>query len=181
MAETQGKKRRVEEEAAEEIEVKVKRPLQKIVPVRLSSEHWSELRQYARELGIGPTTLARMWILEKLASLRMAASGSSGPSGAVLPGPQARVGRPVSLTMDQFMEMLAASLPDDVKRDMLEAGRNSMMPADADKLEDDKAMLMTGKTAAEMGKVFFRVVAGSMGIEIVEEETEASAREASAR
>ena len=176
MTQARGKKGRAEEEVAEEIEVEVKRPLQKIVPVRLSAEHWSELRHYARELGIGPTTLARMWIIERLALLRGAPSGSDAP-GRGLPRPQAPVRAPVRLTMDQFMEMLAASLPDDVKRDMLEVGSDSMMPADADKLEDVKAMLMTGKTAAEMGKVFFRVVAGSMGIEIVEEEAEATARE----
>ena len=36
------------------------------IPVRLSAEKWEELRKEARELGIGPTTLARMWILERL-------------------------------------------------------------------------------------------------------------------
>ena len=54
------------EEADETVEVEVRKPLDKVVPVRLSSEKWEELRREARELGIGPTTLARMWILEKL-------------------------------------------------------------------------------------------------------------------
>ena len=44
----------------------MKRPLDKVIPVRLPSEKWEELRREARELGVGPTTLARMWILEKL-------------------------------------------------------------------------------------------------------------------
>jgi 2-iminoacetate synthase ThiH len=47
-------------------QVQVKKPLDKVIPVRLSSEKWMELRQEAAELGIGPTTLARMWILERL-------------------------------------------------------------------------------------------------------------------
>jgi len=44
----------------------VKKPLDKVIPIRLSTEKWEELRKEARELGIGPTTLARMWILERL-------------------------------------------------------------------------------------------------------------------
>lgn len=50
----------------EVVEIDVKRPLDKVIPVRLSSDKWEELRREARELGIGPTTLARMWILERL-------------------------------------------------------------------------------------------------------------------
>lgn len=55
-----------EGDAWEETDEVVKRPLDKAVPVRLSSDKWEELRREARELGVGPTTLARMWILEKL-------------------------------------------------------------------------------------------------------------------
>lgn len=54
------------EETDEAVELEVKRPLDKVIPVRLPSEKWEELRREARELGVGPTTLARMWILEKL-------------------------------------------------------------------------------------------------------------------
>ena len=54
------------EETDEVVEVDVKRPLDKVIPVRLPSETWEELRREARELGVGPSTLARMWILEKL-------------------------------------------------------------------------------------------------------------------
>jgi len=53
-------------EADEVVEVEVKKPLDKVIPVRLSAEKWEELRKEAHELGIGPTTLARMWILERL-------------------------------------------------------------------------------------------------------------------
>ncbi len=50
----------------EVVRIKVKKPLDKVIPVRLSSDKWEELRREARELGIGPTTLARMWILDRL-------------------------------------------------------------------------------------------------------------------
>ena len=54
------------EETDEVVEVEVKRPLDKVVPVRLPSKEWEELRRTAREVGVGPTTLARMWLLERL-------------------------------------------------------------------------------------------------------------------
>lgn len=54
------------EESDEVVRVEVKRPLDKVIPVRLPSDKWEQIRQEARELGVGPTTLARMWILERL-------------------------------------------------------------------------------------------------------------------
>lgn len=54
------------QETDEIVELKVKKPLDKVIPIRLSTEKWEELRHEASELGIGPTTLARMWILEHL-------------------------------------------------------------------------------------------------------------------
>ncbi len=50
----------------EVVHVDVKKVLDKVIPVRLSADAWEEMRIEARELGIGPTTLARMWILERL-------------------------------------------------------------------------------------------------------------------
>ena len=50
----------------EVVQVEVKKPLDKVIPVRLSGDKWEELRREARELGVGPTTLARMWLLERL-------------------------------------------------------------------------------------------------------------------
>jgi hypothetical protein len=41
-------------------------PLDKVMAVRLSAIDWTELEGEAKELGIGPTTLVRMWILEHL-------------------------------------------------------------------------------------------------------------------
>ncbi len=54
------------DESDEVVQVEVKKPLDKVIPVRLSADKWEELRVEARVLGIGPTTMARMWILERL-------------------------------------------------------------------------------------------------------------------
>ncbi|MCJ7654818.1 MAG: hypothetical protein MUO97_05880 [Dehalococcoidia bacterium] len=54
------------DESDEVVQVEIKKPLDKVIPVRLSGDKWEELRREARELGVGPTTLARMWLLERL-------------------------------------------------------------------------------------------------------------------
>jgi len=54
------------DETDEVVKVEVKKPLDRVIPIRLSSDKWEELRTEARGLGVGPTTLARMWILERL-------------------------------------------------------------------------------------------------------------------
>ena len=54
------------DESDEVVQVEIKKPLDKVIPVRLSADKWEEIRREARELGVGPTTLARMWILERL-------------------------------------------------------------------------------------------------------------------
>lgn len=55
-------------ESDEVVHVEVKKPLDKVIPVRLPTDKWEQIREEARELGVGPTTLARMWILERLRS-----------------------------------------------------------------------------------------------------------------
>ncbi len=54
------------EETDEVVHVEVKKPLDKVIPVRLPADKWEQIREEARELGVGPTTLARMWIVERL-------------------------------------------------------------------------------------------------------------------
>lgn len=54
------------DESDEVVQVEVKKPLDKVIPVRLSADKWEDIRREAEELGVGPTTLARMWILERL-------------------------------------------------------------------------------------------------------------------
>lgn len=41
-------------------------PLDKVLPVRLTTEQWERLHAKARCRGVGPSTLLRMWALEKL-------------------------------------------------------------------------------------------------------------------
>ena len=55
-------------ESDEVVSVEVKKPLDKVIPVRLPADKWEQIRKEARELGVEPTTLARMWILEHLRS-----------------------------------------------------------------------------------------------------------------
>jgi len=166
------KKELTEEEIGERVEVEVKQPLDKIVPIRLSADHWAELYRYARELGVGPTTLVRMWILEKLALVRATTSPAYARSGVPLV-PNWGTAAPLRLTLDQFMEKLASALPEDVKQRILEFVKDSLMPPDAEEPEDVRALLMTGGAATEMGKLFFRAIAKHMGVEIVDEEAKA--------
>jgi hypothetical protein len=69
------------DEADEVVEVELKRPLDKVVPVRLTSDTWEELKREARELGVGPTTLARMWILEKVRQVALTRKSAQRPGG----------------------------------------------------------------------------------------------------
>jgi hypothetical protein len=50
--------------------INFKRPLDKTIAVRLSDSQWRELYTEAKELGVGPSTLVRMWALEKLRDRR---------------------------------------------------------------------------------------------------------------
>ena len=50
----------------EVVVVAAKRPLDKVIPVRVSAEDWEQLRHEAGEVGVGPTTLVRIWLLERL-------------------------------------------------------------------------------------------------------------------
>lgn len=54
------------DETDEVVDVDVQPRLDKVIPVRLSADKWEALRREAKELGVGPTTLARMWLLERL-------------------------------------------------------------------------------------------------------------------
>jgi hypothetical protein len=53
-------------DADEVVKLEVKKPLDMVIPIRLSADKWEQIRAEARELGVGPSTLARMWILEHL-------------------------------------------------------------------------------------------------------------------
>jgi predicted DNA binding CopG/RHH family protein len=51
------------------VKLKVVKNLSKGITIRFDAETLEKLRQRAHEKGIGPTTLARMWILEHLQDL----------------------------------------------------------------------------------------------------------------
>lgn len=67
-------------DAAELVTLKVRRSLDKVVPVRLSAEQWDRLTIAAQHAGTRPTTLLRMWVLERLRSPESV--GSHGAAGA---------------------------------------------------------------------------------------------------
>ena len=50
------------------VKVRFAKKLSEGITVRLDAETLEELRRRAGRMGIGPTTLARMWILERLRS-----------------------------------------------------------------------------------------------------------------
>jgi hypothetical protein len=54
------------EDTDQVVKLRVKKPLDKVIPVRLRADHWEQLRELAGDIGVGPTTLARMWIIERL-------------------------------------------------------------------------------------------------------------------
>ena len=83
------------EEHDEVVEIEVKQPLDKVIPIRLTAENWKALHDEARELGVGPTTLARMWILAKLRELQRSSSKEvSAPPSAHQDTPRKRGSRP---------------------------------------------------------------------------------------
>jgi hypothetical protein len=56
-------------EGSEEVlDWEVKRPMDKVVPVRLTDDVWRALREEARKVGVGPSTLVRMWLMERLST-----------------------------------------------------------------------------------------------------------------
>ena len=48
------------------VKVKFAKNLSEGITIRLDSDTLAKLRSQARERGIGPTTLARMWVIEHL-------------------------------------------------------------------------------------------------------------------
>jgi hypothetical protein len=54
------------EDEFKEVRVKATRPLSHILAVRLDSRTIDRLAEVGRAKGLGPSTLARMWLLERL-------------------------------------------------------------------------------------------------------------------
>jgi hypothetical protein len=68
--------------------VKVARPLAHHLSVRLDAKAIGELVQLGAEMGIGPSTLARIWIMQRLARER--AQHARPPGGAAAPAEPSR-------------------------------------------------------------------------------------------
>ena len=64
------------DDSDERVELEVSATLDKVIPIRISSETWRELRALARDQRVGPSTLARAWIEQRLAEERKPARGS---------------------------------------------------------------------------------------------------------
>ncbi|MDP9316548.1 MAG: BrnA antitoxin family protein [Chloroflexota bacterium] len=63
------------------VEVKVAKPLEHVVPVRFDARTVEQLRSIATARGIGPTTLIRMWVMERLGQMQSGRT-SQGPAMA---------------------------------------------------------------------------------------------------
>lgn len=85
-------------EGAQAVDLRARRPLTKVVPIRMSDEQWDLLRQEARDLGVRPTTLLRMWVLERLRAVKeragLAEAGRVGLSRDEIARPRETAGLP---------------------------------------------------------------------------------------
>lgn len=68
----------------EPVEVEVRRPLERVVPLRLPAHRFDALASEARDLGLSPAALARMWVMERLRELGTERPGPRRP----LPAPE---------------------------------------------------------------------------------------------
>jgi len=149
------------EEIEELVKVEVRKPLEKIVPIRLSSEHWAELYRYAHELGIGPTTLARMWIIERLASIRTMPPTTYEAIGAT--------SRQKSLTYSQFIERIVSNMTDEEKQKVVEWIKDSVIPHDAK--DSEEIIGFIGGNLPKTSEYIFKAIAKTVGIELITEES----------
>lgn len=58
----------------EPVEVEVRDPMDRVVPLRLSPARFDALTNEARELGLSPAALARMWVIERLREVQSGGS-----------------------------------------------------------------------------------------------------------
>jgi predicted DNA binding CopG/RHH family protein len=56
------------------VKARVAKQLSEGITIRFDAETLTELREQAKEKGVGPTTLARMWVLERLRGERRAST-----------------------------------------------------------------------------------------------------------
>jgi hypothetical protein len=92
---------------------RVKTPLEKVVPIRMSDNQWTVLTREAEELGVRPTTLMRMWVLERLreaerghrgAARRGAVDAHAGASAVAHERPTAPPPDPGTLSLAEVLQ-----------------------------------------------------------------------------
>ena len=66
------------------VKLEVVKPLIHILGVRLDAKTIDQLSEIGSELGIGPSTLVRMWVLEKLKTSSRRSKRTKDASGAIL-------------------------------------------------------------------------------------------------
>ncbi len=71
------------EDEFKESKTEFARPLDHILAVRLEAKTISQLARVAESLGIGPSTLVRMWVIERLHQLEGKAEAKTSPSEVV--------------------------------------------------------------------------------------------------
>ena len=54
----------------------VRKNLQKIIPIRVSQENWEQIKKEADRMGIGVSTLTRIWIMDDIQKLAKQATRS---------------------------------------------------------------------------------------------------------
>jgi hypothetical protein len=86
---------------------RIKTPLEKVVPIRMTDDQWRVLAREAEELGLRPTTLMRMWVLERL---RAAERAHRGGDPSVAGGAQA-----VALLPTDFVASVARAVAGELR------------------------------------------------------------------
>lgn len=67
-----------------EVKLEVVKPLIHILGVRLDAKTIDQLSKLSSQMGVGPSTLVRMWVMEKLKSLPIKSDKTKASSQAVL-------------------------------------------------------------------------------------------------
>lgn len=67
-----------------EVKLEVTKPLEHILGVRMDGKTLTQLTRLGNEMGIGPSTLVRIWIMEKLKSFSKKSKQSQTSSQAIL-------------------------------------------------------------------------------------------------
>jgi uncharacterized protein (TIGR02271 family) len=108
-------------DGGEPVELEVRRPLGKVVPIRMSDDQWRVLTREAEELGTRPSTLLRMWLLERLREVARR-SGTREDPGATRP-PRRRLTGETTASRSESTDMRLAVNEERVQTGEVEVGK----------------------------------------------------------